>query len=98
MRDVLQSYFQMREWARFDELLVHIGFKRRFCIDITDTGDEPLTPLIRAVIGILHRAQNLEDLLVLFHEKLAGQLQVFDRPVESVAAHAVAATRPPIIA
>src|SRR6056297_195564 len=67
----------MRERTRLDQFLVHISLERQpLHVDIMTQGDEALAPVVRLVIGVLHHAQDLEDVLVLFHEELAGKREI----------------------
>ena len=63
MCEVLNANFEMCHRARFHEFLVHIGLKRQLLhVDIMTQGDKALAPLVAAVIGVLHRAQNPDAL------------------------------------
>ena len=74
---ILKTDLQVRHRVRRDEFLVHIGLKgQALHIDIVAKRHEAFAPVVTFVIGVLHRAQHFEDVLVLFHEGLARQGEV----------------------
>ena len=69
MGKVFQAYFHMCQRARLHKLFIHIGFKCQFLnINIMAKRYESFAPVIRAIIGVLHRGQHAEHRFMFAHE------------------------------
>eukprot|EP00933_Yihiella_yeosuensis_P024614 TRINITY_DN19087_c0_g1_i1.p3 TRINITY_DN19087_c0_g1~~TRINITY_DN19087_c0_g1_i1.p3 ORF type:complete len:314 (+),score=-12.49 TRINITY_DN19087_c0_g1_i1:912-1853(+) len=79
MRQILDTDLDVGHGAGSDQFLVHVSLEcQALHVGVMAERDEPFAPHVRSVIRILHRLQHPEHGLVLFHEKLARQLQVLD--------------------